>query len=77
MGVLSHVRATARHPRHADVGVAAVVFAVTLVTTFAAPDGRPVDVSALVIVGVASGVLAARRRAPLIVLIVSALAAEA
>lgn len=71
------MRAAVRKHPHADAAVAGVVFAVTLVTTFAAPGGRPVDAPALVTVGVASGVLAARRRAPLLVLIVSALAAEA
>src|SRR5690349_19437601 len=77
MGVVSHLRAAVRHHPHADVAVAGVVFAVTLVTTLAAPGGRPFDAVALVTVGVASGALAARRRAPIAVLVVSALAAEA
>ncbi|SHN26512.1 sensor histidine kinase [Cryptosporangium aurantiacum] len=76
MGLLGHVRASVRDHPHADVAVAGVVFAVTLVTTFAAPGGQPIDAVALLTVAVASGALAGRRRAPVTVLLVSAVAAE-
>jgi len=65
-----------RHPR-AGLATVAVVFVVTLVTTRAGPASPPLDLGALALAAVASGVLLVRRRWPLAVLLVSTLAAEA
>jgi signal transduction histidine kinase len=69
-------RHASRHP-HTDLAVAAVVCAVTLLTTTAGRTGRQLDVSAVAFAAVACGVLVARRRWPLAVLLTSAAAAEA
>ncbi len=75
--LLGRLRAArAQHP-HADVAVAVVMFAVTLVTTAAGPSGGRLDPTAVAIAALACGVLVARRRLPFLVLLVSAVAAEA
>jgi len=71
------LRAAVRHP-WADLAVAAVLLAVTLVTTAAGPGatwGRP-GVTAVLTAAVACGSLALRQRWPFPVLAVSAAAAE-
>jgi signal transduction histidine kinase len=66
----------AREPFHVDVSIAAVVVAVTVVTTTAGPSGGRLDALALASAVAAGGVLAARRRYPFATLLVSAVAAE-
>jgi signal transduction histidine kinase len=61
----------------ADPTVAAVVGAVTLLTTAAGPSGGRLDAVALVCAAVACAPLAVRRRFPVWVLLVSAVGAEA
>jgi signal transduction histidine kinase len=70
------VAALRRHP-HAEIGIAVVVWAVTLLTTAAGPTGGQVDAAAVCIAAIAAAVLVARRRFPLLVLLASAIAAEA
>jgi signal transduction histidine kinase len=77
MDALGRLPAAARRHPHTDLVVAAVVYGVTLLTTSAGPTGRQLDVTAMAIAAVACGVLAARRRWPLAVLLASAAAAEA
>jgi signal transduction histidine kinase len=70
-------RAAGRHP-HADIAVAAMLLAVTLVTTAAGPGatwGR-LSVSAVLVATVACGSLVLRQRWPFLVLAVSVVAAE-
>jgi signal transduction histidine kinase len=76
MNVVRRVHAATCHHPHADLGIAVVVFAVTLLTTVAGPGGQPVDGLALVAAATASGALAARQHAPFAALAVSAIAAE-
>ena len=77
MNVLGWLRPAARRRPHADIAVAVVVLAVTLVTTTATPAGGRLDVTAVALAALACGVLVARRRWPFAVLLVSAAAAEA
>jgi len=77
MNVLGRLRPAARRRPHADIAVAVVVWAVTLVTTTATPAGGQLDVTAVALAAVACGVLVARRRWPFAVLLASAAAAEA
>ena len=77
MEVLDRLRAAARRRPHADIAIALVVYAVTLVTTAAGPSGGRLDATALVLAALACGALVARRRFPFLVLLGSALAAEA
>jgi signal transduction histidine kinase len=65
-----------RHP-HAQTATAAVVFVVTLLTTSAGPNGGTLDATAIVLAGIASGVLIGARQYPLAALLVSTAAAEA
>ena len=70
-------RAANRHP-HADVAVAAVLYAVTLVTTAAGPAASRGRLTwlALVMAAVACGSLVLRHRWPVLALVASAFAAE-
>jgi signal transduction histidine kinase len=68
----SGLRAALRRQPHADIGMAALLFAVVAVTTVTA---RPPDAS-LLLAALACGVLVVRRRWPLPVLAASTLAAE-
>lgn len=77
MTVLGWLRAAARRHPHADIAVAAVVTAVTLLTTAAGPAGDQLDATAVTLAVLACGVLAVRRRWPFAVLLISAAAAEA
>jgi signal transduction histidine kinase len=54
-----------------------VVYAVTLLTTSAGPSGGRLDAAAVTTATLACGALAVRRRWPFLVLVVSAIAAEA
>lgn len=80
VNIAGHLRHTAtRHPHFADVLIALAVFAATVLTTFA---GHPAGTvrspeAALASAVLACAALAARRRRPLPVLFVSAVAAEA
>jgi signal transduction histidine kinase len=65
-----------RRQPHADITMAAVVLVVTLVTTASAPAGARIEVGTVGVAAVACGVLVLRRRAPLPVFLVSAVAAE-
>jgi signal transduction histidine kinase len=76
MKVIGRLRGIGRRHPHADIAVAAVVYAVTLVTTAAGPQGGRLDAPAIVVAAVACGVLVARRRWPYLVFLVSAIAAE-
>ena len=79
MSVLAHLRQAARRHTHlADAGIALAVFAATLLTAFA---GRSTAAEGHRTVGIVAaalgcGVLAGRRRRPLVALAVSAGAAE-
>jgi signal transduction histidine kinase len=76
-GMLSQLRAAARRHPHADIATAAVLYAVTLVTTVGpAPGGAPIDPAGALIAAVACGILVVRRRWPFPVLLVCTLAAE-
>lgn len=80
MNALSHLRrAVRRHAHLADVAIALAVFAATVLTTFAGHDVAAVGNGTVAIVSavLACGALAGRRRRPLAVLLVSAVAAEA
>jgi signal transduction histidine kinase len=77
MKVFDRLRAAARRHPHADIAVALVVYAVTLLTTATGPSGGRLDVTALMLAALACGVLVARRRFPFLVLLGSAVAAEA
>lgn len=79
MSITGHLRGAVRQHSHmADATIALAVFAATAVTTFAGhPTAEVRDRStALVSAAVACAVLAARRRWPLAVLVVSAACAE-
>jgi len=77
-----HARARSRvatwvsEPTHVDIAIAAVVVAVTVVTTSAGPAAGRSDPLALVTATVAGGILAVRRRYPFATLLVSAMSAE-
>lgn len=68
----------ARRRPHGDIAMAVIVWFVTLVTTAAAmsPDSNGPDLLSVSVAGVACGVLVARRRWPLPVLLTSTVAAE-
>ncbi|HKT05109.1 MAG TPA: histidine kinase, partial [Rugosimonospora sp.] len=74
--MLSQWRAAARRQPHADIAIAAVLYAVTLVTTATARAGEGLNPPRVLLAAVACGALAARRRWPFPVLVVSTLAAE-
>jgi signal transduction histidine kinase len=74
---LRQLHAAARRRPHADIAVALVVYAVTLVTTAAGPAGGRLDAFAVGSAAVAAGALVARRRFPVPALVVSTAAAEA
>ncbi|MFC1437370.1 sensor histidine kinase [Streptacidiphilus sp. N1-10] len=79
MDSIRHLRLAARRHAHlADAAVALGVFGATAVTTFAGHSAATVGngTTALVSAVIACGVLAARRRRPVVALAVSALAAE-
>jgi signal transduction histidine kinase len=67
----------ARRQPHADVAMAVVVFVVTLVTTATPPARGRIDAVTVTVAAVACGALVLRRRSPLAVFLVSAIAAEA
>jgi signal transduction histidine kinase len=73
---LVRLHAVARRHPHADLAIVAVVFVVTLLTTEAGPTGGRLDATAVLIAAVASGALSARRRYPVLVLLVTTAAAE-
>ncbi|HEU5109593.1 MAG TPA: histidine kinase [Micromonosporaceae bacterium] len=77
MRLHARLREAARRQPHADIAIAATVFAVTLVTTAAGPNGARLDPAAVGIAAVACGALAVRRRFPLTTLAFSGVAAEA
>jgi signal transduction histidine kinase len=77
MDVYARLREAARRPQRADLAIAAVVYAVTLVTTSAGPAGGRLDAPTVTAAALACGALAVRRRWPFLVLVVSAVAAEA
>jgi signal transduction histidine kinase len=62
---------------HADIAVAVIVYAVTLLTTAAGPAGGRLGPVALGAGALACGALTFRRRAPVAALVVSAVGAEA
>jgi signal transduction histidine kinase len=64
------------HP-HVGVVTAATIFVVILLTTSAGPNGGVLDATAIVLAAIASGALISARRYPLIVLLISTVAAEA
>src|SRR4051794_7438468 len=70
-------RAIGGHPGATDAALAATVTAAVLLTTVAAPGGGGLTAPAVLTALLASGVLAVRRQHPLVVLAVSAVAAEA
>jgi signal transduction histidine kinase len=69
--------ARARRQQLADLAVAGVVYAVTLLTTIGGPAGGRLDVAAAATAAAACSALVVRRRWPFPVLVVSAVAAEA
>jgi signal transduction histidine kinase len=74
-----HLRRTAQHHPHlADLAMALVVYAATLITTVTGPPPwhGQLDAAALLTAGVACGALVVRRRWPFPMLLVSAVAAE-
>ncbi|WP_203920459.1 sensor histidine kinase [Rugosimonospora africana] len=77
-GVLHRVRRAAHRRPHADIAIAAILFAVVLLTAVAGPpQGRePLDAT-WVLAAVACAALTVRRRWPFPVLVVSSLTAEA
>jgi signal transduction histidine kinase len=72
----SGLRAALRRQPHADIGLAALVFAVVLATTAGGPGRAALDAAGVLFAAVACGVLVVRRRWPFPVLAVSTLAAE-
>jgi signal transduction histidine kinase len=74
--MLSRVQAAARRQPHADIAVAAVLLAVTLVTTASSRDPAGLDAPGVLLAVLACGALVLRRRWPVPVLVVSTLAAE-
>lgn len=74
---LEHVRVAARNHPHADLAVAAVVLAVTLVTTAVPPANGRLTPIALIAAGLACGALVVRRNHPVAALLISAAGAEA
>ncbi|MGW7525917.1 sensor histidine kinase [Streptomyces sp. NPDC054783] len=79
MNALGHLRrAVRRHAHLADAAIALAVFAATVLTTFAGRDVAAVGHRTVAVVSavLACGALAGRRRRPLAVLLVSAVAAE-
>jgi signal transduction histidine kinase len=76
MTVPGRLRHLARRRPHADIALAAVVYAVVLLTTAAAPAGRLAPAS-VAVAALSCGVLVVRRRWPFGVFLASAFAAEA
>jgi signal transduction histidine kinase len=76
MKVPDPLRATLRRQPHADLAVAAVVLAVTLVTTAPGPSSRPLTPVAALTAAIACAVLVARHRYPHATLAISLVAAE-
>lgn len=79
MNAVSHLRrAVRRHAHLADVAITVTVFAATMLTTFTGHGAASVGTGWMEVVtaAVACGALAARRRRPLWVLVVSAAASE-
>jgi signal transduction histidine kinase len=80
VSVIGRLQWLGRHVRRqpqADIGIAAVALAVTLLTTATTPARGRIDTLTVAVAGVACGVLVLRRRHPLTVFLVSACAAEA
>jgi signal transduction histidine kinase len=77
MTTLGRLRAVARRRPHADIAVALVVFAATMLTTAAGPGGGGLDGAATVTAAISCGALAARHRFPATVMVICAIAAEA
>jgi signal transduction histidine kinase len=76
MKAIGRLRHAARRHPHADIAIAAIVYAVTLVTTAAGPQGGRLDATAVLVAALACGALAARHHWPYTVFLVSAVAAE-
>ncbi|WP_194294065.1 sensor histidine kinase [Streptomyces sp. RB17] len=79
MNAFGHLRRAARRHAHlSDAAIALAVFAATVLTTFAGHSGTTGGnrAVALIAAALACGVLAGRRRSPLAILAVSAVAAE-
>jgi signal transduction histidine kinase len=70
------MRGIARQYPHADIAIAAVVYAVTLLTATAGPDTGELSPHAAGVAAVACGALVWRRRWPFPVLVVTLIAAE-
>ena len=75
-GRIDRLRAAAGRQPHADLAVAAVVLAVTLLTTTHQPGSRPVDAFAVATAAAASGALVIRRFHPFVALVISTVGAE-
>jgi signal transduction histidine kinase len=75
--VLDWLRAFAVRRPHADIAIAVVILAVTLVTTAAGPAGGVLRPWELMLAAVTCGVLAARNRWPFPVLVIATIGAEA
>jgi signal transduction histidine kinase len=79
MNAMGRLHRAARRQPHADIAIAALLYAVTLLTTAAGPPparGR-LDPAAVIVAAIACGALVARRWRPFPVLVASTLAAEA
>ncbi|HEY2673740.1 MAG TPA: sensor histidine kinase [Rugosimonospora sp.] len=78
LGALRRLRRAAHRQPHADIAIAAVLFAVVLLAAVAGPpQGRDPVGGTTVLAAVACGVLVVRRRWPFPVLVASSVAAEA
>ena len=76
MRVIGRIHDAARRHPHADIAVALVLYAVTLVTTAAGPHGGRLSPAALGAAALACGALVPRRHLPYAMLVLSAIAAE-
>jgi signal transduction histidine kinase len=79
MGTVGWLHRTVHRQPHADIAVAATLFAVTLVSTAAGPEparGR-LGAAAVALAAITCGALVVRRKWPFPVLVVSTMAAEA
>ena len=74
---LGRIGVVVRGHRHADIAIAAVVLAVTLLTAAAEPDRGELSPHAAGVAALAAGALVWRRRWPFPVLVVTVVAAEA
>jgi signal transduction histidine kinase len=72
----THARAAAGRQPHADLAIAGIALAVTLLTTAGVPQARPLDAATVGIAVVTAGALVLRRRYPFLTLAVSTIGAE-